>query len=170
MSKAGRAAITILVAAGVLFLAGWLDGSVMRDIRQQESATFDATGLVLALSLGSLVVVSAVLLLGFLARRSRSALVGTAYVLFGAIFAFLQVIVWGFTAQNGNTPPVLRGPIVDALHQIYFWSAGPLNAVGTIGAGMFVVGLLVVGRSLRARMVRRAAEPVTGIEGQPVRP
>jgi hypothetical protein len=43
MSKAGRAAQAILVAAGVLWLAGWLDGSVMRDIGQQEAATFDPT-------------------------------------------------------------------------------------------------------------------------------
>jgi hypothetical protein len=143
----------------------------MRDIQRQGAATFDLTGLALALSLGSLAVVSALLLLGFLAWRSRSALVGAAYVLVGGFFAFLPVIMWGFAAQNGNTPPALPGLIVDILGQIYFWTAGPLNAVGMIGAGMFVVGLLVVGGSLQARMVgRRATEPMTGIEGQPVIP
>ena len=83
MSKAGRAAITILVAAAVLWLAGWLDGRVMRDIQRQGAATFDLTGLALALSLGSLAVVSAALLLGVLVWRSHSTLVGAAYALWG---------------------------------------------------------------------------------------
>jgi hypothetical protein len=55
--------------------------------------------------------------------------------------------------------------------QIYFSSFGPLNAVATVGAGMFVVAMLMVGRALAARMMgRRATEPRTGIEGQPIRP
>jgi len=171
MPKAGRAVIAVAVAMAVLFLAGWFDSRFIRDIQRQGAATFDPTGPSLARSVGSVVVVSALLLLAFLAWRSRSALVGAAYVLVGGFFAFLPVIMWGFAAQNGNTPPALPGLIVDILGQIYFWTAGPLNAVGMIGAGMFVVGLLVVGGSLQARMVgRRATEPMTGIEGQPVSP
>jgi hypothetical protein len=170
MFKAGRATIAILAAGAILFLAGWFDGSVIRDIQQQGAAAFNLTGFALALSLGSIVVVGAMLLLGVLAWRSRSVLVGAAYVLAGAFFAFLPVIMWGFTAQINDTPPVLPGPIVDVLGQIYSRTAGPLNAVGTIGAGMFVVGLLVVGRSLRARSAGGVAEPVTGLEGQPNRP
>jgi hypothetical protein len=170
MSKAGRAAQAILVAAGVLWLAGWLDGSVMRDIAQQEAATFDPTGLSLAYSLGSLAVVGGALLLGLLAWRSHSTLVGAAYVLVGAFLVFLPVIVWRFATQINEVRPVLPGPIADAVGQIYFSSYGPLNAIATVGAGMFVVGLLVVGRSIRARMADRKAGPVTGIERQPIRP
>ena len=170
MSKSGRAAIAILVAGAVLFLAAWFDSRFLGDIQQQADATFDPTGTLLARSFGSVVVVSALLLLGFLAWRSRSALVGAAYVLVGGFFAFQMVIFWGLATQRGNTPPVLPGPIVDVLGQINAWSSGPTNAVGTIGAGMFVVGLLVVGRSFRARSAGRMAEPATGVEGQPIRP
>jgi hypothetical protein len=170
MSKAGRAAIAILVAAAVLWIAGWLDGTVMRDIAQQAAQHFDNTGLSLAYSLGSLAVAGGVLLLGVLAWRSLSALVGAAYVIVGAFFAFMLVINWWGAAQINGAPPLLPGPIADAVSQIYFWSNGPLNAVATVGAGMFVVGLLMVGRSLQARMVGRRVEPVTGIEGQAVRP
>jgi vacuolar-type H+-ATPase subunit I/STV1 len=163
MSKAGRAAITILVAAAVLWLAGWLDGTVMRDIRRQEAATFDATGLSLAYALGAVAVASGVLVFGVLAWRSHSAFVGAVYLVVGAFFAFIPVIFWNFSAQ------FLPGPVIDAVGQSYQWSYGPLNAVATVGAGMFVVGLLVVGRSLGARISgRRATEPMTGIEGQPV--
>ncbi len=170
MSKAGRAAVAILVAAGVLWLAVWFDGTVMRDIRQQEAATFDPTGLSLAYSLGAVAVAGGVLLLAVLAWRSHSALVVAAYVFVGAFFAFLPVLAWRFATQINGAPPVFPGPIADAVGQIYFWSAGPLNAVATVGAGMLLVGLLVIGRALRARMVGRRAEPLSGIEGQPIRP
>jgi hypothetical protein len=170
MSKAGRAAVAIVVAAGVLWLAVWLDGTVMRDIGQQAAQHFDNTGLELAYSLGAIAVAGGVLLLGVLAWRSHSALVVAAYVLVGAFFAFLPVLAWRFAAQINGAPPVLPGPMADAVSQIYFWSNGPLNAVATVGAGMLLVGLLVVGRSIMARMVGRRAEPLSGIEGQPIRP
>ena len=170
MSKVGRAAVAILVVAGVLFVAGWFDGTVMRDIGQQEAATFDPTGLSLAYSLGAVAVAGGVLLLSVLAWRFHSALVVAAYVFVGAFFAFLPVLAWRFAAQINGAPPVLSGPIADAVSQIYFWSNGPLNAVTTVGAGMLLVGLLVIGRALRARMVGRGAEPLTGIEGQPISP
>jgi hypothetical protein len=169
MSKAGRAAVAILVAAAVLWLAGWLDGTVMRDIGRQAAASFDNTGLELAYSLGAVAVAGGVLLLGVLAWRSRSALVGAVYLVVGGYFAFMPVINWWGVVQINGAPPVLPGPIADAVGQIFFSSFGPLNAIATVGAGMFVVGLLVVGGSLRARIRgRRATEPMTCIEGQPV--
>ena len=164
MSKAGRAAIAILVAAGILWLAGWLDGTVMRDIGQQAGQHFDFTGLSLAYSLGAVAVAGGVLLLGVLAWRSHAALVGAVYLVVGAFFAFMLVILWNVSAQ------FLPGPVTDAVGQIYRSSYGPLNAIATIGGGMFVVGVLVVGRALRARLVGRRAEPLTTIEGQPISP
>ena len=164
MSKAGRGAVAILVAAAVLWLAGWLDGTVMRDIAQQEAATFDATWLALAYALGAVAVASGVLVLGVLAWHSHATLVGAVYLVVGAFFAFMLVILWNFSAQ------FLPGPVTDAVGQIYQSSYGPLNAIATIGGGMFVVGLLVVGRAIRARIVGRRVEPITGVEGQPISP
>ena len=169
MSGSRRAAIPIVVAGAVLLLAGWLDGSVVRDIQAQAGAAFDPSGIVLAMSLGSLAVAGSVLLLGALAWRSRSALVGAAYALVGAFFAFQPVIVWRFAAQINDTPPVLPEPIAQAISQIYFWSDGPLDAVGTIGAGMMVAGIAVLGRAFRDRSVDREAEPLTATDVQPIR-
>jgi hypothetical protein len=163
MSKAGRAAVAILVAAAELWLAGWLDGTVMRDIGRQEAQTFDPTGLSLAYAFGAVGVAGGVLVLAVLAWRSRSTLVGAVYVLVGGFVAFMPVIVWKFAAEINGAPPLLPGPVADAVGQVYQWSYGPLNAVATVGAGMFVVGLLVVGRVLRARMVGQGAVPVSGV-------
>ena len=170
MSKAGRAAVAILAAAAVLWLAGWLDGTVMRDIQSQAAASFDETGLELAYSLGAVAVAGSVLLLGVLAWRSRSALVGAVYLVVGGYFAFMPLINWWGVVQINGAPPLLPGPIASAMGQIYFSSFGPLNAIATVGAGMFVVGLLVIGRALRARMMGRQVQPLTSIEGQPIRP
>lgn len=175
MSKARRAAIPILAAGVVLFLAGWLDGTVIRNIQAQSSATFDLTGFSLAMSFGSFAVAGSILLLGVLAWRSRLALIGAAYALAGGFLAFLPVILWRFAAQTGGAPPVLPEPIALAIGQVYFSAFGPLNAIETIGAGMLVVGLLVLGRTFRDRSVEPAAEPwtdvdVTDVDVQPIRP
>jgi hypothetical protein len=98
------------------------------------------------------------------------ALVGAVYLVVGGYFAFMPLITsWG-AAQINGAPPLLPGPIASAMGQIYFSSFGPLNAIATVGAGMFVVGLLVIGRALRARMMGRQVQPLTSIEGQPIRP
>lgn len=111
----------------------------------------------MALSLGSLAVVGVILLLGILAWRSKSGLVGMAYTLAGAFFMFLPVILWRYAAQINDAPPLLPPPAADVVSQIYTWSAGPLNAIETIGAGMFLIGLLVVGQVERDR---RAGPPI----------
>ncbi len=57
--------------------------------------------------------------------------------------------------------------------QIYGWSAGPLNAlgtVGTVGLAWIVVGVLVIVRSIRSRSAGRAPGPAAGIEEQTIRP
>jgi len=169
MSKAGRAAVAVLAAAAVLWLTGWLDGTVMRDIRQQEAATWDPTGLSLALCPR-----------GGRGRkwraRARRPLVALAFSprrgglphRWGLLRLHARDQLVGRGADQRG-PTRVAGPIADAVGQIYFWSNGPLNAIATVGAGMFLAGLLVIGGALRARMVgRRATDPRTGIEGQPV--
>ncbi len=69
---------------------------------------------------------------------------------------------------------VLPVSIAEAVRgQIYGWSAGPLNALGTIGTvglAWIVVGVLVIGRSLRGGSAGRAPRPAAGIEEQTIRP
>jgi hypothetical protein len=170
MSRPSRVLIAILAAGAALYVGGWFDGTVMRDIQHQEEASFDPNGLTLALSLGSLAVAGAVLLLGALAWRSRSTLVGATYSSVGALVAFLPVIVWRFAAEINDHAPVLPKPIADEISQIYFWSSGPLNAMGIIGAGMLVAGILVIGRSFRGRVASPVAEPPTEPARLPAQP
>lgn len=164
MPRSERPAIALLVAPTVLFLAGWFDRNVVLDVVQ----TFD-TDRLLALPLGSLAVAGSVLLLGVLAWRSHSALVGATYALVGAYLAFQPVIV-RLAAQINDGPPMLPQPIAQAVSWIYFWSYGPLNAVNAIGAGMLLAGVLVVGRSFQRRSMGRAAKPMASIDGQPIHP
>jgi hypothetical protein len=167
----------------VLFLAGWFDGTVIRNIQGQSSATYDLTGFSLAMSFGSFAVAGSVLLLGVLAWRAQLAPIGAAYALVGGFLAFLPLIIWLFSVQTFSTPAAAAvitasdtlPPIVQAAGQIYFSAFGPLNAIETIGAGMLVVGLLVLGRTFRDRSVEPAAEPwtdvdVTDVDLQPIRP
>ena len=167
MSKAGRAAIAILVGGAVLLVAAWSDSTVMLDIQRQTARSFDYPyGLQLALSLGSLAVVGSVLLLAALAWRSKSGLVGAVYAVVGVFLVFLPVISWRFAAQINDAPPVLPQPIAQAVSEIYFRSTGPLNAVVTIGAGMLIIGLIVLVRSYRGRTGARTSQPLTTVEGR----
>jgi hypothetical protein len=162
MSGQARVVISIVAAGAAVYLAGWLDGSVMRDIQRQFGASFDPNGLALAMSLGSIAVVGATLALGVLAWCSQSAPVGAIYTLVGAFLAFLPVIVWRFAATINGAPPLLPQPIAQEVTQFYAWSNGPLNAVETIGAGVLLAGLLIIGRSFRERV-----RPVAELQPQP---
>jgi hypothetical protein len=142
----------------------------MRDVQSQAGWSFDPNDFTVAFSLGSLAVAGSVLLLGALAWRSRSVLVGAIYSAVGAIVAFLPVIVWRFAAQINGNPPVLPKPIADGVSQNYFWSNGPLNAMGMIGAAMLVAGILVIGRSIRGRSASLVAEPLTEPARLPAQP
>jgi hypothetical protein len=163
MSHRAQVVVAIVAAGAVLYLAGWFDGTVMRDIQNDAGRTFNPNELEVALSLGFLAVAGSMLLLATLARRSNSALVGAIYSTVGVLVAFLPVIVWQFAAEINNKPPVLPQPIADEVGRIYFWSTGPLNAMEMIGAGMLVVGILVIGRSLRVR-------PATPVDETPADP
>lgn len=149
MSRSARAAIAILVAGVVVLLAEWLDHSVIYDIMARGRATFDSLGYAWAMSLGTLAIVAAVLGLSVLAWRSRSALVGAVYAIAGGFLVFLPVILLQFASGVNDTPPMLPEPIAAALSDAWTWSSGPLNAVATIGGGMFVAGIVAIGRAFR---------------------
>ena len=170
MSKPIRATIAIVAAGAALLFAAWFDSTVMLDIQAQGRAMFDSTGFALALSLGSLAVAGAVLLLAVLAWRSQSALVGTVFAVVGAFFAFLPAILWQFAAEHNDVPAVLPQPIAQAVTDIYIRSTGPLNAVVIIGAGMLLAGLTVLVRAYRDRDVSLASQPATTTDEQPARP
>ena len=87
----------------------------------------------------------------------------------GAFFAALQWILVTLVVEI-NGAPILPRPIADGVQQIYVWAEGPLRAVETIGAGMAVIGVVVIGRSIERRWAGRAPEPLAGSDAQPTIP
>lgn len=56
MSSSGRVVLAILAAVAVVLVAGWLDSGAMHEFQRQQAATFDATPLAVAMSVGSIAV------------------------------------------------------------------------------------------------------------------
>ena len=151
-NRVARAGIALVAAAGILVLAGWLDGQVFVGIRRQEATSFDPGQLAWTLPFGYLAVAAGVLAVTGLAQWSRSLLAGIAYALVGAFFAFLFTIVWQFSAEINGAPPVLPRPIAQLVGTLDAWGAqGPLNAWSVIGAGMLLAGLATIARVVRGR-------------------
>ena len=155
-----RAGVALVAAAGILVLAGWLDGQMFVEIRRQEAASFDPGQLAWTRPVGYLAVAAGVLAVTGLARWSRSLLVGIAYALVGAFFTFLFTIVWQFSASINGAPPVLPRPIAQLVSTLDAWGAqGPLNAWSIVGAGMLLAGLATILRVVRGR----TADPWSGV-------
>lgn len=167
MPRSARTATPLLAAGAVLWVSAWLDHTWLAEVQRQAGASFDPTAVVWTLGLGSLAVAGAVLLLAILAWRSRSVLVATAYAVSGAFFTFLPTILWQFGASRNGAAPVLPEPVAVVVNQVYVASTGPLNAVETVGAGMLIVGVAGLARSLRGRRVGRASASVVGPEAPP---
>jgi hypothetical protein len=162
MSRAGNAAVALLVAAVALIVAAWFDSSVLPEAVRRAQSQFDGSQVTPLLSLGSVAVAGCVLLVAVLGWRSRSTLVGAVYAIVGIFFAFLPWIVSTFATSRNDTPSILPEALAIAVGQVYAQSAGRLNAVTTIGAAMLVVGVLVVARSRRSTTAEGAYGLVFG--------
>jgi hypothetical protein len=154
------------VAAAVLLItAGWLDGTVLRGLQHDVGKTFEIEPALFAGALGHLGVAAGVLMLAVLAWHSRSVVVGIAYLLVGAFAAFLAPINWHLAAHLNDAPPVLPEPASRLVSMLFIWQEGPLGAVATIGAGMLLIGLAVIGRSFFGRTMPSAAGSQAGFNG-----
>lgn len=148
MARPLRFGIGIGVVAALILVAGWFDGTVMRDTQQQVSRTFDIGPVLPTRALGYLLIGGGTLAIGMVGWRLRSLSLGIAYVIAGAFFTFLDTIAWKFAAQINGAPPVLPQPIASAISHVYTWENGLLNAVPILGAATALVGLLVVGATI----------------------
>ena len=151
MARSSKTLLALALAAIVLVIAAWFDSTVMSEARRHAAATFSMSGSTATTVLGSLLVAGSVLLVGTVAWRAKSVIVGLAYVVVGAFFAALPWLVWNFATWVHGVPPVLPEPLVLAVGNVYFWTAGSLNAVGTIGAAMLIAGAFTVARWWRGR-------------------
>ena len=164
MARPWRLAIGVGIVAALILIAGWFDGTVMRDTQQQVSRTLDIGPPLLIRALGYLLIGGGALTIGVVGWRLRSLSLGIAYVIVGAFFTFLDTITWKLAAQINDAPPVLAQPIALAISRIYTWENGLLNAVPILGAATLLVGLLVLTATIRRPsptvVVRpRAVEP-----------
>ncbi len=151
MSRTGRTLVALVGAALVLAIATWFDDTV-RDAVQRAQANFDPSGVGVALASGSMLVAGSVLLVGVLAWRAPSVVVGLAYAVVGGFFLMLPWIVWNFAAQTNAGPPILPEPLLTVVSEIYFRTGGGLlNAVGTISAAMLIAGVVALVRWQRDR-------------------
>lgn len=170
MSSTNKKLVALAAAAIVLVIAAWFDTTVMFETRRQAAATFDIAGTTYMTALGSLLVAGSVLLLGVLAWRAASLVVGLAYVVVGGFFVALPWLVWNLAVQTNDGPPILPEPLAVALGRIYFSTGGDLNTVGTIGAGMLIAGIAALVRWWQARAVAAGSVEVTDPTADPTLP
>ena len=151
MSRVGRTVMTLVVAAIALVIVAWFDNTLMGDAQQQVQARADVAGLGLMSALGSLLVAGFVLVLGVLAWRSASVVVGLVYVVVGAFFA-AQLWLWWNVASAGSDvlPEALAVPLRNLFHTSTGGSAS-LNDVATIGGAMLIAGVVALARWWRVR-------------------
>ncbi len=170
MSRTGRVLVALAGAALVLVIATWFDSTFMREALRQAQANFDTTGFTAMTALGSLLVAGSVLLVGTLAWRAASVAVGLAYVVVGGFFMALPWLVWNLAATTNGVPPILPEALALVLGNIYRSTTGPLNAVGTIGAAMLIVGLVTLARWWRGRVAGASRVEVVPLTADPTHP
>ena len=150
MSRTNRALVALAAAMIVLVVAVWFDTTVARYAEEQAATVGGISGWAAMETLGSLLVAGSVLLLGLLAWRSASLVVGLAYVVVGGAVVALPWVFWNFALMT--SPPVLPEALALAIRNLfyltvggsnneYFLNGGPLNAVETIGAAMLISGI-----------------------------
>ena len=153
MSSTNKTLVALAAAAIVLVIAAWFDTTVVREAQRQAAATFDISVSTTMTTLGSLMIAGFVLLVGALAWRAASVVVGLVYVVVGGFIVALPWLVWNLASQTNDGPPILPEPLALALGQTYFSTNGDLNAVGTIGAGMLIAGIAALVLWWRRRAV-----------------
>jgi len=156
MSRTGRTFVALVGALVLLAITGWFDSTVMTAALRRASASFDESAVSVLTAVGSVLVAGAVLLIGVLAWRAASAIVGLAYTVVGGFFVLLPWLVWTLDVQKNDVPPVLPDPLARWLDDIYVWTVGgTLNATGTIGAAMLIAGIVTLVHRQRRRSVAR---------------
>jgi hypothetical protein len=167
MSKASKTLMALAAAAIVLVLAAWFDTAVMSDARRTAAANFDIAGAAATVAIGTLLVAGSALLVGALAWRAASVVVGVAYVVVGGFFVALPWLVWNLASQVNDAPAVLPEPLALALGNVFLSTSGSLNAVATIGAAMLIAGIVALGRWWREGSVAASRVGATTSNAEP---
>lgn len=149
MSMTSRTPVALAVAAIVLPFAGWFDTTVAFAILERS---FGDNGVSAALgAAGVLFIAGSGLLLGTLAWRSASAVVGLAYVVVGGFFVALPWLYWTFGIPASVYSPGGPGPVATIIVRIYDGTSGGGRLVMTISAAMLIAGVAALVRWWRVR-------------------
>ena len=135
MSSLSRAVGSIAVGLVLLLGLTWFDADPLWYAQRQAGANFNSAGYSVMWALGALAMSGSVLLMGALAWRSHSLLLGLVYVIIGAVFVLTPVLVLNSVAL----PDWLAQGFPGLLS-----TSSPLNAGTTLGAGMFIAGLVAL--------------------------
>jgi hypothetical protein len=158
MARTGRILTALAGAALVLVIATWFDTVFLRDAIVRARATFEMSGVGALSAVGAMLVAGSVLLVALLAWRAASLVVCIGYALAGAFIVGLPLVVMNLAMGINDAPPVLPEPLSIVLSDIYYRIAsGPLNAVGTIGAGMLITGVVALVRWPWARAAAKGS-------------
>ncbi len=126
--RMARTLLALVVGGTVLVALAWFDHAFLAGVRKEAERSFGASDYGVLESIGTIAVAGGVMLLGVLAWWSGSLLVGIAYAVVGAYFAFQMTLL-----TNG----------ILSLEDYY---PGPINAAATVGAGMLLAGLIAIYR------------------------
>lgn len=170
MLRGSRTLAALAGAALMLIIAAWFDTVFLRDAAQQAKANFNLAALGPVFAAGSMLVAGCVLLAGVLAWRAASVVVSLAYAFVGGFFVTLPWIVWTAATATNDAPPVLPEPLLTFVSEIYLWTAGSLNAAGTIGAAMLIAGVAALVRRQRDRAAAANSIETRSAEATPLRP
>ena len=162
MSPTGRALVALGAAAIGLAVMAWFDSTLLRDAMRAAQANFNSGSIAPLFVLGSLLTAGVVLLFGALAWRAASLVVAIAFVVVGGFFAALPWLVLGLASITGDAAPVLPESLASSLTSIWLSTAGQLNAVATVGAGMLIAGIAALVPWSRGR--KAAEEASDGAE------
>jgi hypothetical protein len=153
-------------AALILVMTVWFDNTVMRGAAQSAQASFGLSGYSAMVAAWSIVVAGSVLLVGVLAWRAPSVVVGIAYVVVGGFLVTLPWIVSTFATQVNDTPPILPEPLLTVVSEISFLTMRTsTNAVGTISAAMLIAGMVALVRWQRDSVAKGEVETLSTAAG-----
>jgi len=155
MSKSGRVVVALMIGFAVFAAMTWFDNSLLVDARRQASADFDASIFGILWSLGAIAVAASALAIGGLAWWSQSWIVGVIFLVFGAVFALVPIIV----LRQGSPAP---GWLNDL-----FLGMGPMSAMIILGAAMVVSGVAAISRDVQVGRQAALAPVSRGRSGRP---
>jgi hypothetical protein len=148
-NRRSRLLVAALAPLVLIAIASWYDGTLLRDLRQTASATFDSGGLVFAMSIAHLLTVAGAVTVVGLSLWAHSRALGVAYALAGALLLFAASLAMVFATSVNGAPPIAPEPVVRFLGDLWDLAVpGQTGAVQTIAAAAVLAGVVEIGRSV----------------------